>query len=149
MVARVRGVKRRERGVDLWCRRQNGEHGRRGVQDVKSLSASTDRSLPGPQFVHFVFEKSSVSSSVRTCLSHCICKLVAAPFLLLSVPCGWQGYCCPDRRGSLTKLASWRCLAKTRTPNKVSVVDCRFGTMCRHVPCGSQTLETRVGRCGL
>ena len=68
----------------------------------------------------------------RTCgetlrVSGCVTKKSAQNIEEVSasmfLPPSWQGCCCPDRRGSLTKLASWRCLAKTGKPNKVSVVD--------------------------
>ena len=79
------------------------------------LAVSIYRQTPsGPlMFSLFLCVKKVFGEFVlRACLSHCICRLLAAPFLLLSVPCGWQGCCCPNRRGSLTELASWRCLAK-------------------------------------
>ena len=71
---------------------------------------------------------------LRACLS-CSCRLLSAPFLLLSVPSGWQGCYCPDLRGSnhqgsLTKLASWREVKQSKRRGH-----CRSERFGRHVLC--------------
>ena len=70
---------------------------RQGFRLLKRVTVSIYRQTSlGPWLFHLFLKEVLGEFVLRACSSRCVCRLHAAPFLLLSVPCAWQG--CPDRR---------------------------------------------------